>query len=56
MDAYNENHFNRWLDRVCNSEEQKDQLRAMMLPFIEEHPDLLKDHSWPEIRAMVERR
>jgi len=54
MDEYNQKHLERWLDRVCFDEEDRDTLRASILTLVEADPELLANHSWPELRDMVE--
>ena len=55
MDEYNRKHLEHWLDRVCYDEEERDALRAKILALVASDPDLLKDHSWPELRDLTER-
>ena len=56
MDKYNRKHLERWLDRVCCDDEDRDNLRTKILSLVESDPELLASHSWPELRSLTDER
>jgi len=52
MDSYTLEHFNNWLDNYCH-EDEKEEVRTAILKLMEDDPELINDHSWPELRNMA---
>jgi len=53
MDVFEKQHLENWLESTIVWDEI-DSVRKDILKVINEHPDLLGNRSWPEIRDMAE--
>ena len=51
---HEERHLDQWLNRTL-TESDAAPLRARIISFCGENPDLTARKSWPEIRQLVER-
>jgi len=54
MEEWCREHLENWLE-INVVEEERESLRNKILQFVEEYPDLINDHSWTEIRNLIER-
>ena len=55
MDWDTAEHFYAWLDKNVADEDQ-DAVEDSINALLENDMDLLKDHSWPELRSLAERK
>ena len=53
MDAYTRNHLAAWADYTLHDHERESVVKAI-LDIVASDPNLLADHSWPEIRSLAE--
>jgi len=53
MDDFQKHHLEAWLESTILWDEI-DTVRRDILWVVNEHPELLGNRSWPEIRAMAE--
>ena len=53
MEDFIEAHLDLWLKNTV-SRYERDAVKRSILKVVNEHPDLLNDRSWPEIRNMAE--
>jgi hypothetical protein len=53
MDHATAEHFYAWLDRCVAADEQHE-VEQQIHALLREHPDLVKTHSWPEMRRLAE--
>ena len=53
MDVFEKQHLENWLELTIVWDEI-DSVRQDILKVVNEHPDLLGNRSWPEIRDMAE--
>jgi hypothetical protein len=53
MDDFMVRHLEAWLDHAV-LEDERDVVRASIVAFVLENPDVLADRSWPEIRRLAE--
>jgi len=61
MDTFEKQHMSKWLDtlfepRHREGREVRDQLEKDLIELTNEHPELLKTHSWPEMRCLVNKK
>lgn len=52
LDAFTAKHFETWIDRVIY-EDERERVRGQILRLLEDQPDLLETHSWPELRNLA---
>lgn len=55
MDNSTLNHLDKWLKNSRSADEQE-KLKRIIVAFIEQYPDLIIDHSWPEIEMLATRK
>lgn len=55
MDEFTRTHLDAWLKNSVHPNDRA-ALRAKIVHFAEEYPDILARSSWPEIRELVERQ
>jgi len=55
MDEFTLNHLEKWLDSARYTDE-KEKIKSAILEFAETYPELLLDHSWPEIEFLAMRK
>lgn len=58
MDDWTWKHFEAWLTRQYGNDytertAEKNEVRRRIAQLVEDDPELLKTHSWPEMRQMV---
>ena len=61
MDDWTWKHFEAWLSRTYGNEwqgnedrlQEKNECRRRIAQLVEDDPSLIKTHSWPEMRRMV---
>ena len=53
MDDFTKRHLEAWLELTILWDEI-DMVRQDILGVVNEHPELLENRSWPEIRVMAE--
>ena len=53
MDDFTRAHLDRWLsDHVA--EVERDETHARICALVDEWPEVVESHSWPEIRTLTE--
>ncbi len=59
MDDFTKEHFEAWLDYTVGeslyNEVERTNTKTLIMNLVEEYPELLLTHSWPEIRSLAER-
>lgn len=53
MDTDTLRHLDKWLAQARYPDEQSD-IRAAIIRLVDVDPDLLADHSWPDLERMAE--
>ena len=53
IDDFTLKHLAAWLDDHIFADE-REAVTDLILEFIVRHPEVLTDHSWPEIRSLAE--
>jgi len=58
MDEFEKQHMGKWLDTLFQPRfrTERDQLEKDLIELTNEYPELLKTHSWPEMRRLVIRK
>ena len=49
-------HLIAWIEHQESDQDRGFALFSLMLDFLQDYPDTLSTHSWPEIRSLAERR
>ncbi|MFA5500656.1 MAG: hypothetical protein WC404_06220 [Candidatus Omnitrophota bacterium] len=52
MDNFTLNHLDKWLEGA-RYENEREKIKITILNFIDAYPDLLINHSWPEIERLA---
>lgn len=53
VDTWTADHFTSWLDHACIEEDQPD-MEEKIARLLNADPQLIENHSWPELRMMAE--
>lgn len=52
-DRFNSTHFLNWLDGQIQTTDEWEVIYAAIFDLLSDQPELIKDHSWSEIRRLA---